>query len=216
MAVDFREELSAFHSPTLNNQARYLAKSIKFVLHSYDHLPVDERPTKVTLVGHSMGGIVAKLALTLDNICEEEPVDAIITLSTPHAEPPFQLDWGMASVYRQIRTFWIDKQTSLGYLPLLISLCGGVPDTQVPSEHCGFANGEVNNENGLAVFTTGIEGVWTGVEHQAIVWCHQVRWVIANLLLLSRELDGPAFMDLAKRLLLDDHPLTDPSEWLSS
>jgi len=39
------------------------------------------------------------------------------------------------------------------------------------------------------MFTSGMVGTWTGVDHEAMVWCHQVRWRVARLLL---ELGGVA------------------------
>lgn len=57
----------------------------------------------------------------------------------------------------------------------------------------------------FAVFTTGIPGVWTAVEHQAIVWCHQIRWRIARMLLdMSIKTNTAAKVVIARKWLLDD------------
>lgn len=108
-----------------------------------------------------MGGIVARLA------ADETRVETIITMSTPHTIPPLPLDYDMEQVYRRADNG----------LPFT-SLCGGASDTQIISDSCAA---------GDTVFTSSLAGVWTGVDHQAMVWCHQVRaHLIPRLLRLER------------------------------
>lgn len=122
------------------------------------------------MLGHSMGGIVGRAALDVVG----DQVDSIVTLSTPHAYPPVTLDGAMDAIY--------DRLTSLTHPPL-VSICGGVSDTDIASDAC-----VVRGSNSLTVFTTAMNGAWSGVEHQAMVWCHQVRWrVAATLLAMSAE-----------------------------
>ncbi|BEI91730.1 uncharacterized protein CcaverHIS019_0405500 [Cutaneotrichosporon cavernicola] len=179
-AVDFNEDLSALHAPTLRSQAEFLVKAIARVLKAYDHLSVDERPTKVTLLGHSMGGIVARLATTLaqPTMWQPSPVDVIITMSTPHLQPPAPLDHEMERVYGEINSVTYSDPA-----PLLVSICGGASDIQIVSDACALSDNLVGPDDGFAVFSTGIPGVWTGVEHQAMVWCDQVRFRVARTLL---------------------------------
>ena len=172
--MDFNEDFSAFHAQTLREQALFVAKAVHRVLEEYDYLPQESRPSQVTLLGHSMGGIVARLALTFDI---DAPVDVILTLSTPHLLPPATLEYAMESLYRSIS----HPQGSSS--PLLISVCGGVSDSQIVSDACALPRDIISAQDGFAVFTTGIPGVWTGVDHQAMMWCHQVRWRIARVLL---------------------------------
>jgi glycosylphosphatidylinositol deacylase len=49
------------------------------------------------------------------------------------------------------------------------------------------------------IFTSALEGAWTGVGHQEMVWCHQVRWRVARAAL---EL-GLAGSTWTKGLVLD-------------
>jgi glycosylphosphatidylinositol deacylase len=144
------------------------------VLDQYQHLPTARRPRKVTLLGHSMGGIVARLALEdLPNL-----VDVIMTMSTPHALPPVTLSRDMDTIYNQLGA---QKYNATG--PLLFSICGGTADTQIASDACVIPPNLITKNDGFTIFTTGMPGTWTGVEHQTMVWCHQVRWRVARTLL---------------------------------
>lgn len=127
-----------------------------------------------------MGGIVARLVA--------EDADKIITLSTPHTIPPTSLDSRMVNIYRKLST---------PRAPV-ISICGGIADSQIASDACVLPPGS----NGLTVFTTGMVGAWTGCDHQAIVWCHQIRWRIARVLLETTRSVDP--IEEARRWLLPD------------
>nr|XP_019047771.1 hypothetical protein I302_04388 [Kwoniella bestiolae CBS 10118]OCF26701.1 hypothetical protein I302_04388 [Kwoniella bestiolae CBS 10118] len=170
--IDFNEDFSAFSGRTLSTQAEFIKHSVRRILDEYDHLPAVEQPRQVTLLAHSMGGIAARLAVAERDI--GEMVDMIITMSTPHITPPLTIEWDMERIYRTI---------SHPVHPLLISLCGGISDTQVVSDSCALPSSLVSESDGFATFTTGIPGAWTGVDHQAMVWCHQVRWLIAKALI---------------------------------
>ena len=143
-----------------------------------------------------MGGIVARLAAQM---MPPGTVDVIITLSTPHILPPVALDIDMDRVYQEI---------SLPGPTPLISVCGGSSDTQIASDACAI---ELDHDQGFSVFTSAMPGVWTGVDHQAMVWCHQLRWQVARTLLEIRRVRKPsAKLQRAKRLLVfgNDEVLT--------
>jgi pimeloyl-ACP methyl ester carboxylesterase len=185
ISVDFKEEFSAFHGETLREQARYLVDVVTSILTGY------QPGTAVTLVGHSMGGIVARLALADANFWRH--VDLLLTLSTPHILPPVTLSWGMERVYRDI---WLP--TSSG--PLIISLCGGISDTEVVSDGCAM---EIPRQDGFSTFTSGIPGVWTAIDHQAMVWCHQLRWTVARVLLEVSGKSRPIQLGIARKWFLE-------------
>lgn len=48
-------------------------------------------PTSVAIVGHSMGGLVARALLTLKNF-KPELINLLITQATPHVAPVMPLD----------------------------------------------------------------------------------------------------------------------------
>ncbi len=163
--VDFNEDLSAFHGPTLEAQRSYTITAINYVLSQY---PPD---TKIIIMGHSMGGIVGTSLLPSENI------SAIITMSTPHSVPPARFDSRMDDIYSTAR-----NQVEKVPTPIL-SLCGGITDTMIPSEFCVLPNSTTAAKGSAyrkTVFASALEGCWTGVGHREMVWCHQVRWRVAR------------------------------------
>ena len=161
--VDYNEDLSAFHGPTLDVETAYASSAISYILSLY---PPD---TSIIVMGHSMGGIVATSLLPSSNI------SAVITMSTPHQLPPARFDRRIASIYNNNHAALAATNTPI------LSLCGGATDLMVPSESCILP--EVPDVVGVyrrTVFTSALEGCWTGVGHQVVVWCHQVRWRVAR------------------------------------
>ncbi|KAL7417647.1 PGAP1-like protein-domain-containing protein [Mrakia frigida] len=187
--VDFNEDFSAFHGPTLLSQSLFTTHCVEFILSLYSHLPVDSRPTNVILLGHSMGGIVARHSLTF--LQDPSQIHTLITLSTPHRLPPVTSDHLIDKVYSDIASYWSPSNLLDPLHPVsntvLVSICGGSPDPTLPSDSCALSWADVPSSHGLGMFTSGMVGTWTGVDHEAMVWCHQVRWRVARLLL---ELGG--------------------------
>lgn len=125
--------------------------------------------TKIILMGHSMGGIVG-----LSLLPAGEKVSSVITMSTPHSIPPARFDARMDDIYSKVR-----EQLENNPTPIL-SICGGITDTMIPSEFCTLPEAHSANVFRKTVFSSGLEGCWTGVGHREMVWCHQVRWRIAR------------------------------------
>ncbi|KAF8204692.1 GPI-inositol-deacylase [Pholiota molesta] len=176
-AVEFNEDLSAFHSATLESQTAYSAQAISYILSLY---PPE---TKIIVMGHSMGGIVATSLLPSNNI------STVITMSTPHTLPPARFDFRIDKLYRKLQTILEDDPTPI------VSICGGATDTMIPSESCILPR----TSKGVfrrTVFTSALEGAWTGVGHREMVWCHQVRWRVARAALeLGAANDGSSRSD---------------------
>lgn len=192
--VHYNEDFTAIHAPTLLDQATYLVSVIPRVLAAYKYLPERQRPKTVTLLGHSMGGVVARLAVRL---APELPVDAIVTIATPHQLPPANLEFGMERLYRKVNT----PSSDGGVDPVMISICGGVADTQIVSDSCTLPD-FIGPHDGFTVFSSGVPVTWTNVEHQAIVWCDQVRWRVARILLdMNSEPTKQGKLSAAKRWL---------------
>ncbi|OCH95908.1 PGAP1-domain-containing protein [Obba rivulosa] len=170
-ALEFNEDLSAFHGPTLDAETAYTKAAIDYILSLYP-----SRPQSIILLGHSMGGIVANALLPHPN------VSAVITMSTPHTLPPARFDRRVDALYASIYDR-LDRVTT----PIL-SLCGGATDLMIPSESCVLPpispSESMDSEHGSAyrrtIFTSALEGSWTGVGHREMVWCHQVRWRVAR------------------------------------
>lgn len=159
-AVEFNEDLSAFHGPTMESEAAYTANAIAYILSMY---PPN---TSIIILGHSMGGVIATSLLPSDKI------SAIITMSTPHLLPPARFDQRIDQIYNRNK-FVLESDPT----PIL-SICGGATDMMIPSESCILERKEAPLRR--TVFSSALEGAWTGVGHREMVWCHQVRWRVAR------------------------------------
>ena len=191
--LDFNEDLSAFHGQTILDQAEYVNEAVAYILSLYtdaDNTMRDSKlpdPSSVILIGHSMGGIVARTALVTSNY-QSNSINTIITMSTPHARPPVSFDRDMVYLYERINDYW---RTSYGekwasnnplWHTTLVSIAGGGRDTTVPSDYTSVSS-LVPESHGFAVFTSSIPDVWTSMDHLAITWADQMRKVIAKALL---------------------------------
>ena len=163
--VEFNEDLSAFHGPTIDSETAYAARAIDYILSLYP------THTSIIVMGHSMGGVVATALLPNPNI------SAIITMSTPHTLPPVRFDRRIDHIYTRNHKHLMSDPTPV------LSLCGGATDLMIPSESCILSPAVLKFDPSLyrrTVFTSALEGCWTGVGHLAMVWCHQVRWRVAR------------------------------------
>ena len=128
-------------------------------------------------------------------------------MSTPHALPPARFDHRVEEIYDQNLLILKNDLTPI------ISLCGGATDMMIPSESCFLPPTTAQpSPFRRTVFSSGLEGAWTGVGHQVMVWCHQVRWRIAKAALeLEAAVDKTAVLD---QWLSDGHilrPIADRS-----
>jgi glycosylphosphatidylinositol deacylase len=190
--VDFNEDFTAFHGQTLLDQAEYLNDAITFILSLY-HTPSRSLrdsdlpdPTSVIIVGHSMGGMVARTMLTMPNY-QSKSINTIVTLAAPHARPPVSFDGDIVRTYKGVNDYWRHAYSQrwpidnpLGHVTL-ISIAGGGLDTIVPSDFASIAS-LVPETHGFTVFTSSMPNVWTGMDHLAITWCDQARKSVVRAL----------------------------------
>ena len=208
-AVDFDEELSALSGGDLAAQARFVCKTIPFVLAKYAGAP-----RGVVLVGHSMGGIVARLVAGPFCHAHYEPshrgssVVAVLTIATPHTGLPAMADPLLRSMFSTGEAFWrtafSDSAASSAAAPsaisdlVLVSLGGGQRDVLVgtersdvyqmcPSTHC------------LSMSATTLAGAWLSVDHQASLWCNQVVRVLTGAIRSLAVLDDGGWGWKARR-----------------
>lgn len=190
--ADFNEDMAAFHGQTLLDQAEYVNEALAYILSLYHDPTRPGRdlnlpdPSSVILIGHSMGGIVARTVLTMSNY-QANSVNTIITMSTPHARPPVSFDRDVVRTYKQINDYWREaySQRWANNNPLwhvtLISIAGGGGDSIVPSDYTSLSS-LVPETHGFTVFTSTIPNVWTGMDHLSIAWCDSFRKVIIRSL----------------------------------
>jgi len=169
--VDFNEDFSAFHGETMREQAVYLNDVISFL-----QSKIYTNSTKVPILAHSMGGIVARL-MTLQENYKQGSVETIITLSSPHAYPPVPMETGLEEIYQEIEKAAGDASNNI----LLVSLSGGILDDQLSSEASSLRLARIwKLEASLSAFTSGLAALWSGVDHLAMMWCDQLRERVAR------------------------------------
>lgn len=201
-SVDFNEDITAFHGQTLLDQAEYLNEAVAFILALYHNPHRSLRdtslpdPTSVIIVGHSMGGIVARTMLTMPNY-QADTINTILTLSAPHARAPVSFDVDIVNTYKKINSYWRDSyyKQDADRNPLqhvtLVSIAGGGLDTVVPSDYSSLTS-LVPDTHGFTVFTSTIPRVWTGMDHLAIMWCDQLRKAIVRALYDVVDVNRPS------------------------
>ncbi|BGP23811.1 GPI inositol deacylase [Rhodotorula toruloides] len=215
--LDFNDDFSAFHGQTLLDQAEYTADCIRYILSLYAHHEDEATgrnrrpdPTAVIVVGHSMGGVVARAAFLNPNY-QSHSISTLITFATPHVVPPVTVDAGVDRVYEAINSYWREayelsispKSSFTAVQPLspaltnfrappqeelrdlvLVSIAGGLSDVTIASESVSLASVlPADGSNGFTVFTTAIPGVQTPIDHLAILWCQQLMQTVAQGLL---------------------------------
>ena len=199
--VDFNEDITAWHGQTLLDQAEYLNEAVAYILSLY-HDPRRSRrdpglpdPSSVILIGHSMGGMVARTMLVLPNY-QANSINTIITMAASHARPPVSFDADIVHTYEKVNDYWRKaySQKWANDNPLwhvtLISVAGGGLDTIVPSDYASIAS-LVPETHGFTVFTSSIPNVWTGSDHLSILWCDQFRKVVVKSLIEAVNVHRP-------------------------
>ncbi|VDN01976.1 unnamed protein product [Thelazia callipaeda] len=166
-AVDFNEELSGLSGLYLERQIKYLKLAATHIWSMYS-------PPRygIIFVGHSMGGIVVRSLLRFH--FDPAKIAFIVTLGTPHKNPPMVFDWYMKNAYNKMHDIW-EERKELANL-LVLSLSGGLKDHLVP-EHLTLDIGIRH------VSTTAVDGMELETDHLCIVWCNQLVRYISRLLI---------------------------------
>jgi glycosylphosphatidylinositol deacylase len=107
----------------------------------------------VIIVGHSMGGLVARAAHLLPNY-QPHSITTIITINAPHQSHPYLPDASVSSFYSSLNHYWADasnRNNVTGSLAdvLLVSIVGGHRDTLIRSD-LGSMHGLVTHTLALA------------------------------------------------------------------
>eukprot|EP00117_Sycon_ciliatum_P047908 scpid90336/ scgid34180/ GPI inositol-deacylase; Post-GPI attachment to proteins factor 1 len=133
--IDFNEEMGGIHGSTLMSQSNFASVCVEHILSLYNHLSVSARPSSVVIVGHSMGGVVARSLLTTD-LLPSHSIHTILTLASPHQTPALALDNQLNQFYTTVNQIWSER-TKSGNLSdvVLVSLAGGLRDELIPAVH---------------------------------------------------------------------------------
>ncbi|NXB31386.1 PGAP1 deacylase, partial [Eulacestoma nigropectus] len=168
-SVNFNEELVALYGGSLQRQTKFVHECIKVILKLYRDR--EFAPSSVAIVGHSMGGLVARALLTLKNF-KPELINLLITQATPHVAPVMPLDKYLTDFYTAVNNHWILKAQDLRNLTTL-SVAGGFRDYQVRSG-LAFLPRLSQHDSALSVVSSAVPRAWASTDHLSIVWCKEL------------------------------------------
>ncbi|KAJ2557053.1 GPI inositol deacylase [Coemansia sp. RSA 1933] len=210
--VGLNEEFTALHGYSILEQAEFVNDAIRYILSLYPrtralHKQSDRDaefalPTSVVVVGHSMGGVVARTALTLPNYVDDS-IQALFTLSTPHNNPTASLEQQVDSTYANVNAFWRAgfRSGALGHVSL-VSIAGGNLDSMINSDYT-YVGDLAPPSNSLSIMSTSINDVWLSLDHQNILWCAQMVKKFATLMVSIMDARQPSqLMPLEPRMRL--------------
>ncbi|KAK9126756.1 hypothetical protein Scep_015602 [Stephania cephalantha] len=222
-AVDLEGEHSAMDGRIVEEHTEYVVYAIHKIMDQYRESQ-DARskegaessrilPRSVILVGHSMGGFVARAAMVHPHL-RKGAVETILTLSSPHQSPPVALQPSLGQYFSLVNSKWrngYDPETtrtgrwisepSLSHV-VVVSISGGINDYQVRSK-LESLDGIVPATHGFMIGSTGMRNVWLSMEHQAILWCNQLVVQVSHTLLsLIDSETGQPFSSSQKRLAI--------------
>ncbi|KAJ2014823.1 GPI inositol deacylase [Coemansia sp. S680] len=199
--VGLNEELTALHGYSILEQADFINDAIRYILSLYPETRAKYRlpsqgtrfalPTSVVVVGHSMGGVVARTAFTLPNHIVGS-VQAIFTLSTPHNNPTASLEYYVDKVYSSVNSFWRHGFHN-GTLDdvSLVSIAGGNLDSMINSDYT-YIGDLAPPKNSLSILSSGVDDVWLSLDHQSILWCAQMAKKFSSMLIQIMDARQPS------------------------
>ncbi|XP_050306379.1 GPI inositol-deacylase [Anthonomus grandis grandis] len=152
--VDLNKEFSAFYGPHCYDQLEYVLNSIDTVLKLY------QTPKQVVLIGHSIGGIVAKKAISHLLKTKRPLVSVLITLASPVRRGLIYFDRHLSQFYSDI---------DLGDSVMAINIAGGHSDVLVPS----YLTRDLSNKS-INLVATNVAKCWVESNHVQILWCKQL------------------------------------------
>eukprot|EP00094_Tigriopus_californicus_P008865 TCALIF_08546-PA protein Name:"Similar to PGAP1 GPI inositol-deacylase (Homo sapiens)" AED:0.00 eAED:0.00 QI:577/1/0.66/1/0.5/0.33/3/0/965 len=200
-AVDFEEEFSAIYGGSLQAQSTYVSHCISQILNLYKGQA--NAPKSLVLVGHSIGGLVAK-SLFVRPKFDHRTISVVITLATPH-QPVITMDRHTREFYDQVDNYWNRTRTGALRDVVFVSIGGGDRDLQVRS---GLTNSKYADIN---VVTTNSPLVWVSTDHRCITWCKQLVLALNRALFDSVDQTKQITRDVAKIRNTFEYQLLDRS-----
>ena len=166
--IDFDEDFSGLYGGVLMDQVNFVYICLRHISRLYERKGPGS--DSVILIGHSMGGMIARALFTLENF-QPKFISIIITLGTPHVAPVLSFDSHLNTFYLRVNDFW-KSDPSVANLSI-ISLAGGSRDVLVPAIYCSLPrNGQIDLQ--YSAVTTAVPGVWLTIDHLALCWCKQL------------------------------------------
>ncbi|XP_060811024.1 GPI inositol-deacylase isoform X1 [Bombus pascuorum] len=157
--VSFGNDYSALYGGVLMEETVYVSHCIQKILSLYK-TNIDN----IVLIGHSMGGIIAKGSVVMTPNVNASVASIIIALATPHTATLI-LDHTFANYYQNLekRLSEIkDAGTSV------VSIGGGPRDILITSAQILDPTADIN------VLSNTMPDVWKSTDHLSILWCKQL------------------------------------------
>ncbi|KAM3917086.1 GPI inositol-deacylase [Leptodactylus fuscus] len=168
-SINFNEELVALYGGSLQKQTQFVHICIKAILRLYKNQ--DYPPQSVVILGHSMGGLIARALFTLKQF-KPQLINLIITQATPHVMPVLPIDYYLTDFYALVNDYWNLNSNQLQNVTIL-SVAGGFRDYQVRSGLTFLPSLPIKN-SALSVVSTSIPRTWASTDHLSIVWCKEL------------------------------------------
>ncbi|XP_040297592.1 GPI inositol-deacylase isoform X2 [Bufo bufo] len=168
-SINFNEELVALYGGSLQKQTQFVHVCIKAILRLYKNQEFP--PQSVILLGHSMGGLIARALFTLKSF-KPQFINLIITQATPHVMPVLPIDYYITEFYALVNDYWNLNANRLRNTTIL-SVAGGFRDYQVRSGLTFLSSLNIKN-SALSVVSTAIPRTWASTDHLSIVWCKEL------------------------------------------
>jgi pimeloyl-ACP methyl ester carboxylesterase len=228
--LDYHREGGALHSYRLWEQAAIIEDAVRSIVH---RVTLSQRVTgkmndntpktaiKVTIVAHSIGGMVARAAFLprgRPTYYVNSYVSTLITLATPHTSLPIAMDESVHKFYDAVNSYWKENSHTLSHVAL-ISISGGYRDEMIHPRLCSLDDYTATNytsKNSLSILASALENCNNiqskinanhksiiGMDHQAIVWCHHILSSIRTIIYLrnTSNNDNNNNMDQLRDLL---------------
>ena len=173
--ADLDESLSGLYGGVLKEQTEFVRLCITRIVWLYRK--TSNPPKSVVLIGHSMGGLIARGLFAMRNF-STHLVHTIITLGTPHQHPVVSLDPQLADYYENINSFWksqtfINENESRLKNITLVSVSGGFRDVLVRSSPSSLKQIARPSQT-ISVVTSSVPRAWVSVDHLCLCWCRQL------------------------------------------
>lgn len=200
-SVNFNEELVAFYGGSLQSQTKFVNICVKAILHLYKNQEFP--PQSVIIIGHSMGGLIARALFTLKTF-NPKLINLIITQATPHVMPVLTIDYYLTDFYAMVNNYWILNAKELQNVTVL-SVAGGFRDFQVRSGLTFLPASDLYT-SALSLVSTSVPRTWASTDHLSIVWCKELILATARALFdLIDEQTKQITNDPEKRMMVLSH-----------
>lgn len=205
--VDFNGEGGGLHGSRLFAQSKFVSMSLERIQNECGNNYADY----ITVVAHSLGGLVARRAILETNkkrlnAGEKPLVQNLITLASPHLSIPLIFD---SSVYRFHSTLIQDEKSFESQhndaIVSLVSISGGLRDELIPPSAC-----EARKQGSLSFLASDVlpqrtemlfHGERLGMDHKAIVWCQGLLSVVRELIHSFVMTSGTSSLDKISKVV---------------